>query len=87
MISVDEWRKRLDTWKNKDYMKQEERPKESPFMQLKKLKSLLESEKDANKRRALEQSLANYKKSLEKPKNTTNEKWYKTSPEIEGLRN
>lgn len=53
VISVDEWRKRRETWKNRDYMKQEERPKESPFMQQKKLKSLLESEKDANKRRAL----------------------------------
>lgn len=87
VISVDEWRKRRETWKNRDYMKQEERPKESPFMQQKKLKSLLESEKDANKRRALEQSLANYKKSFEKPKSSTNEKQYKTSPEIEGLRN
>lgn len=87
VISVDEWRKRRETWKNRDYMKQEERPKESPFMQQKKLKTLLESEKNANKRRALEQSLANYKKSLEKPKSTTNEKQYKTSPEIEGLRN
>ncbi len=87
VISVEEWSKRRETWKNRDYMKQEERPKESPFMQKKKLKSLLENEKNANKRRALEQSLANYKKSLEKPKSATNERQYKTSPEIEGLRN
>ena len=87
VISVEEWKKRRETWQNKDGMKQEERPKESPYLQQKKLKSLLESEKDANKRRAIEQSLANYKKSLEKPKSTSNEKQYKNSPEIEGLRN
>lgn len=87
VISIDEWRKLRETWKNRDSMIQEKRPKESPFLQKKKLESMLENEKNPDKRRALEQSIANYKKSFEKPKSATNERKYKTSPEIEGLRN
>ena len=85
VISVEEWRRRREAWKNRNYMKPEDRPKESTYLQLKKLKELLKNETNAQKRRALEESLANYKKSLEKPKRAT--KQYKTSPKIEGLRN
>lgn len=86
-VTVNKWKERREAWKNREHMKPEERPKESPFMQQKELKNLLASEQNANKRRYLEQSLKNYKTSLEKPKSTTTEKQYKTSPEIEGLRN
>lgn len=85
VISVEEWRRRREAWKNRNYMKPEDRPKESTYLQLKKLKELLKNETNAQKRRALDESLANYKKSLEKPKRAT--KQYKTSPKIEGLRN
>ena len=85
VISVEEWQNLREAWKNKNSMKPEKRPKESPYLQQKKLKELLKNETNAQKRRSLEESLANYKKSFEKPKRAT--KQYKTSPEIEGLRN
>ena len=85
-VTVNKWKERREAWKNREYMKPEERPKESPYMQQKELKTLLASEQNANKRRYLEQSLKNYKTSLKKPKSATTEKQYKTSPEIEGLR-
>ncbi|GHV97881.1 hypothetical protein lacNasYZ03_11570 [Lactobacillus nasalidis] len=91
VISVEEWKKRITDWRNKDYMKPEDRPKKSTFLQQKEIRELLKTEKDANKRRAYQQSVDNYKKAFdllkaEKDASKPKEKQYKTSPEIEALR-
>lgn len=91
VISVEEWKKRITDWRNRDYMKPEDRPKESTFVQQKNIKELLKNETSANKRKAYQQSLDNYKTAfdaIKAEKEAANQptKQYKTSPEIEGLR-
>lgn len=91
VISVEEWKKRITDWRNRDYMKPEDRPKESTFVQQKNIKELLKNETSANKRKAYQQSLDNYRTAFdalkaEKEASRPKDKPYKTSPEIEGLR-
>lgn len=91
VISVDEWKQRITNWRNRDYMNPEDRPKKSTFVQQKEIKDLLKGETDANKRKAYQQSLDNYKTAfdaIKAEKEAANQptKQYKTSPEIEGLR-
>lgn len=92
VISVEEWKKRITDWRNKDYMKPEDRPKESTYVQQKSITEFLKNETNANKRKAYQQSLDNYKTAfdaIKAEKEAANQpsKQYKTSPEIEGLRN